>query len=131
MALKPCGTYAAYRRHLRNDEPVDDACAAAAREQKQARSDAGRDASAAVVALAVLDEPTPEIVDELGDALENLRIVVAAMREAPANSIAGLSKRREELAGRVARLQGANKPKESTLDQLAKRRAQRLAEAAN
>jgi hypothetical protein len=26
---KPCGTYAAYRRHQRNGEPVDAACRAA------------------------------------------------------------------------------------------------------
>lgn len=30
-ALKPCGTYAAYARHKRHDEPVDDACEAALR----------------------------------------------------------------------------------------------------
>ena len=28
--LKPCGTWAAYRRHLRRCEPVDDACRKAA-----------------------------------------------------------------------------------------------------
>lgn len=27
--LQPCGTYAAYRRHLRHQEPPDDACRAA------------------------------------------------------------------------------------------------------
>jgi len=27
--LKPCGTYAAYRRHVRNGEEIDDACAQA------------------------------------------------------------------------------------------------------
>ena len=27
--LAPCGTYGAYRRHLKRKEPVDDACAAA------------------------------------------------------------------------------------------------------
>lgn len=31
--LAECGTYGAYRRHLRNKEPIDPACAEAAREQ--------------------------------------------------------------------------------------------------
>lgn len=30
--LTPCGTYAAYRRHVRADEPIDAACIAARRE---------------------------------------------------------------------------------------------------
>lgn len=35
-ALKPCGTVAAYKRHQRKGEPIDDACAAAwAAEQKR------------------------------------------------------------------------------------------------
>ena len=25
-SLAPCGTYAAYRRHLRHGEPIDEAC---------------------------------------------------------------------------------------------------------
>lgn len=29
MALQPCGTYGAYQRHLKANEPVDEACAAA------------------------------------------------------------------------------------------------------
>ena len=26
VKIAPCGTPSAYRRHLRNDEPIDDAC---------------------------------------------------------------------------------------------------------
>jgi hypothetical protein len=37
-SLKPCGTAAAYWRHLRHREPVDDACAAAFRRYCTTRS---------------------------------------------------------------------------------------------
>lgn len=33
--LKPCGTYAAYRRHQRNGEPIDQACYDAYLEQQR------------------------------------------------------------------------------------------------
>ena len=35
--LKPCGTVAAYARHVRRGEPIDDACRDAARVYKQIR----------------------------------------------------------------------------------------------
>jgi hypothetical protein len=133
--LKPCGTFAAYARHLRKKEEPCDACKQAARDQKNVRADATRSESAAVVSLAIAAAPpappAAEEISELDDALENLRIVKAVMDEAPANAIGGLSKRREELVARIARLQTANKPKVSALDQLAQRRADRLAAAAN
>lgn len=125
--LKPCGTYAAYRRHLRNDEPMDELCAQAGRDQKNKRADGARELSAVNVSLAIAAEPPVEFESELDEALENLRIVKAAMHEAPANTIAALSKRREELVSHVARLRAASKPEMSALDQLAQRRAERLA----
>lgn len=129
--LQPCGTYAAYRRHLRSGEPVDAGCAQAARDQKNVRAVAGLVESAEVVALAVAVEPVVDSVDELEECLENLRIVRAAMSEAPANSIAGLSKRREELVARIAKLQLAKVPKVGVLDQLAARRAERRTASAH
>ena len=120
---KPCGTYAAYRRHLRANEAVDEACAAAAREQKNVRKQGP-------AMVSVLESaPVVDSVDELSEALENLRIVKAAMEVAPANAVAPLSKRREELVARIAKLQNADKPEVSALDQLAQRRAERLAAA--
>jgi hypothetical protein len=127
--LKPCGTPAAYRRHLRNGEAVDDLCAQAARDQKNARVDASRSESAALVAVALLAEPIPHD-DELEDARENLRAVKAAMSDAPANAIAALSKRREELMRRIAVLSKANEPEMSVFDQLRQRREERLAKTA-
>lgn len=108
-----------------------DPCSEAAREQKNVRAESARVDSAEIVALAVASEPEVESVDELAEALENLRIVKAAMSEAPANTIASLSKRREELVHRIAQLQKADKPEMSTLDQLAERRAERRAASAN
>lgn len=125
--LAECGTFTAYKRHIRNSEPVDEACAGAARDQKNQRVEVYRQKSAEVISLAIAAEPSAEFESELDEALENLRIVKAAMREAPANTIAALSKRREELVSHVARLRAASKPEMSALDQLAQRRAERLA----
>jgi predicted dinucleotide-binding enzyme len=128
-ALAVCGTISAYQRHKRRGEPVDVECAQAQRDQVNSRAAAKRAASAEVVRLAVSVEPVVDLVSELSEALENLRIVKAAMGDAPANAVAGLSKRREELVSRIARLQSAARPEVSALDQLAARRAERLARA--
>lgn len=53
----PCGTDAAYRRHLRNKEPVDDACRAA--HAAAGRASSGRPALT-VVRLAPADTPGAE-----------------------------------------------------------------------
>jgi len=131
VTLHPCGTYAAYKRHVRTGTPIDDLCAQAGRDEKNNRLAAARVQSAAVVTLAVAVEPVVDSVDELEECLENLRIVRAAMSEAPANSIAGLSKRREELVARIAKLQLAKVPKVGVLDQLAARRAERRSASAH
>ena len=131
VTLHPCGTYAAYKRHVRTGTPIDDLCAQAGRDEKNNRLAAARVQSAAVVTLAVAVEPVVDSVDELEECLENLRIVRAVMSEAPANSIAGLSKRREELVARIAKLQLAKVPKVGVLDQLAARRAERRTASAH
>lgn len=129
--LKPCGTFAAYQRHLRKKEPVCDPCAEAARAQKNTRVDYGRAESASMVALALAAEPAPDVLDELDEARENLRAVKAAMSEAPANAIAALSKRREELVRRIVVLSKSNEPEMSVFDQLRQRREERLSAAAH
>lgn len=129
VVLKPCGTFAAYARHKRNKETPCGPCAQAARDQKNVRVEDGLAESAQVVTLAIASEPAVDHVNELDEALENLRIVKAAMGEAPANAVAALSKRREELVSWVSRLQDADKPKVSAFDQLAQRRLDRTANA--
>ena len=129
-ALAPCGSFTAYKRHLRRGEAVCDLCAQAARDQKNARVDLGRVESASRVALALAAEPAPDVLDELDEARENLRAVKAAMSEAPAASVAALSKRREELVRRIVVLSKASEPELSVFDQLRQRREERLAKTA-
>ena len=136
--LAECGTFTAYKRHKRNGEPVDDACAQAARDQANERN-AGKRASGAEkvrVALAVLPEPEPESepvagVDELAEAYETLNWIKALMAAGTQQGAAALAKQRLEVVALIKRLEGAAKPKESMLDELARKRAERLAKAAN
>lgn len=72
-------------------------------------------------------EPDAESVDELTVAREALVAVRTAMRSAPPGSVAILAAKSVELAAVVRRLEGALKPKESKLDELARRRAERIA----
>ena len=125
--LASCGTPAAYRRHRRRGEPVDDACAAAAREQKNSRVRVKREKVAAVVAIATAAASADEApIDELAEARDTLRMVTAAMR-AGAPGLASLAKQRMELVAQIRKLEGAARPKESRLDELARRRADRFA----
>ena len=127
-ALAPCGTFTAYKRHKRNDEPVDEACAQAARDQKNVRVDAKRDELAEVHRLAIADAPPePERVDELAEARLNLSIVRAAMQAGVPTGLAALSKQYADLVALVKRLEAQSNPEVSALDQLAQRRADRLA----
>lgn len=134
--LAACGTFSAYKRHKRNGEPVDDACAQAARDQANERNAGKRVSGAEKVkaALAVLPEPEPEPeagVDELAEAYETLNWIKALMAAGTQQGAAALAKQRLEVVALIKRLEGAAKPKESMLDELARKRAERLAKAAN
>lgn len=130
--LKPCGTVAAARRHQRAGEPLDEACAQAIRDEKNGRKDAARSESAEAVRAAVAVEPDVGDVDPLAEALDNLRIVRAVLRSegTPANTVAALTKRRDELVDRIERLKAAVVPAEvSLIDELTSRRRDRRSEA--
>ena len=130
--LAECGTFTAYKRHKRNGEPVDEACAQAARDQKNVRAEAKRAVTAEVVHLAITDAPPePEGIDELAEARENLSIVKATMRAGVPTGMAALSKQYADLVALVKRLENQSKPEVSALDQLAQRRKERLAASAN
>ena len=123
--LSPCGTLAAYRRHKRSGEPVCEACAEANRSDKNSRKDQARSESGSAVGLALGVEPDVDDVDALIEAKDNLRIVRAALRsDPPHNTIAALTKRRDELVDRI-RLILAETPEVSAFDQLAQRREAR------
>lgn len=127
-ALKPCGTTAAYRRHLRAGEAPCDACRAANAAAKKSKVAAVQDRAAEVVKLAIVDAPPPaESTDELEKLRWNLRILEATMESGVPNGMAALSKQHAELVARIVKLESAAAPKESKLDELARRRAQRLA----
>ena len=72
-------------------------------------------------------------VDPLEEALDNLRIVRAVLRDegTPANTVAALTKRRDELVDRIGKLREAAKPVEvSVIDELTQRRS-RVSKAAS
>lgn len=130
--LKPCGTVAAARRHQRAGEPLCGPCEQAIRDEKNGRKNAARAESAEAVRDAVASEPELEDVDPLEEALDNLRIVRAVLRDegTPANTVAALTKRRDDLVDRIQRLRAAVAPVEvSRIDELTNRRRERRAEA--
>ena len=130
--LQPCGTVAAARRHQRAGEALCEACAQAIRDEKNGRKDAERAESAGRVRAAVEAAPELEDVDPLAEALDSLRIVRAVLRSdaTPANTVAALTKRRDELVDRIERLRAAAVPVEvSRIDELTSRRRERRAAA--
>lgn len=128
--LAECGTFSAYKRHKRNGDPVDDACAEAAREQKNSRVATKREDAAEVVRLAIVDAPPPsDSTDQLEKARWNLRILEASMEAGVSSGMASLSKQHADLVALIVRLEAQTKPEVSALDQLAQRRAERLAAA--
>lgn len=130
--LAPCGTFSAYKRHKRRGESVDDACAQAARDQANSRNAETRAEAAEVVQLAIVDAPPPEpAIDELEEARLNLTIVKATMMAGVPTGMAALSKQYADLVVLIKRLEDQAKPEVSALDQLAKRRAERLAASQN
>ena len=81
---------------------------------------------------AVAAEPVIEDVDPLEEALDNLRIVRAVLRSegTPANTVAALTKRRDELVDRVGRLRAESAPVEvSIIDELTSKRRERRSAA--
>lgn len=126
--LKPCGTIAAARRHQRHKEPLCEACEQAVRDEKNARVQRRRDESQASVREAVKAAGPVETVDPLEEALDNLRIVRAVLRDegTPANTVAALTRRRDELVDRIQKLREAEAPVEvSRIDELTSRRRER------
>lgn len=123
----PCGTDAAYRRHLRNGEAVDDAC-------RDAHASAGREsrrspASGVVFAAAAL----PDVPAVDGDSPDDMKLIVDTLRDAfktiaqdDPTKLAPIA--REFRAAVEATQAPAAAPKELSLaDQLAEARAARAA----
>lgn len=109
-AKAPCGSYSAYKRHLRDGEPVDELCrqASVERSREQVRARAA-------------DEPVrpPRDVPEVPvgrSRLESLRwnlgLIESAMADVDSARLAPLSKRHSELLADIAAVEGASVVKE-------------------
>ena len=116
-ALKPCGTPAAYRRHLRKGEDACADCKAAVRSSvSEGRTTKKREAGEA--RLKLLEPLVESEPDPLDVARDNLRIVEATLASplTPAGSIASLTRRREELVEKILELSGSSAVEVTTID---------------
>lgn len=129
--LKPCGTSAAYRRHLRNGEEPCQKCLTAVREETRTK----REKERAEVASKVREsEPVLKVDGEL-DPLEELRVQYDVLgkhlMEAPPQSVAAISRERRA----ILEVLTASQPKKAErrggglFDELAQRRKNRGATA--
>lgn len=104
----PCGTFAAYRRHKRKGEPVDDACQQACNDEQAERRAKKRDASRVQV-----DAAAPaEVLDELR---AMYRVLKQHMLEAPPQSIAAIVRQADATLTRIKELEGADEKKSGGL----------------
>lgn len=129
--LKPCGTFAAYQRHVKAKEEPCEPCRAAARDQKNSRMDGKRRASGES-RLSLVPAVVPDVLpDPLETARDSLLLVEAALRssETSASSVASLTRRREELVSLILSLSKPAVEEVSTIDKFAARRAERIAKA--
>lgn len=126
----PCGTDAAYRRHLRNKEPVDPAC-------QKAHAEAGRGkrptTSQDQSARSVANTPNPselasESIDDEQLIIDTLRKAMLSVATTDPEKVAPIA--REFRAALQASKPPSEQPKELSLaDQLAAARAARAARA--
>ena len=154
-SLAPCGTHAAYKRHLRAGEKACDACRVAARDYTRRQREkaayvpaVSREPGPAEVARAAresTDDRTalvsvlvgygraaeveiPLTEDPAASIRWALRRVRAALMVATPRDVAALAKADRDLVADLAELTAARAPaKVSALDQLAERRAARRA----
>lgn len=127
----PCGTYSAYKRHLRDGSDVDDACRQASKERSRAQTQQRKDNAPAAPFSAPkpdaegwedFDRERREAPPEAGDGIAafdrgrdlrwNLELVKVAMQEVAekdAAKLAPLSKRHSELLLEIEALEGAVK----------------------
>jgi hypothetical protein len=97
---------------------------------KNDRKDQERESSGLAVGAALAVEADVDELDALAEAKDNLRILRAALRaDPPHNTIAALTKRRDEAVDRIRKIM-AETPEVSAFDQLASKRAARRGTAA-
>lgn len=113
--LAKCGTRAAYNRHIRRGEPVDEACREANAAYQRGKSGRAQDAerSAPIVALpgGSVEMPVAPAgdVDARAELLANMALVKKAMEaivDADPMKIVALSKRHSELVEQLVKVGG-------------------------
>lgn len=125
----PCGTESAYRRHLRNDEPVDVACrdahAAGRRNSRRSPADTAPDAPASSESDASGSDADG---DDMKLIVDTLRTAFTKVAEKDPTKLAPIAR---EFRSAVEAVSGPRDvPKELTLaEQLAEARAARAARA--
>ena len=109
-AKAPCGTYSAYKRHKRDDEPVDEACRQASIERSREQTASRKAAESPHVPQHGIEAPPPGKSRQ--ESLEwNLRLIEAAMVDVEPAKLAPLSKRHSELLAELAAASGSDEKK--------------------
>lgn len=138
----PCGTYAAYRRHLKHGDSVDAACrkaqqerdrktstSAKARVERAAKKSTPPDEPLAPAPLT--DEGHVSRVEILKEMLQESRELVKALRKSDPHRAYLQMREQREILRELSELQGNGQVKGVTLaDQLAEARARRRAATA-
>lgn len=146
-----CGTISAYRRHLREGTPVDDACreakrahnrarstSAAARIERAAAEEAEKTAAAAAAAapappaeLPTTEEGHVSRLEVLKEMLQTSRDTFAALKGREPSRLYLLLREQREIVREISEIQGNGQVKGVTLaDQLAAAREARAQRAA-
>lgn len=137
--LAPCGTYTAYKRHMRRGEVVDARCRKAQREHDAARSTSGAarvarsaakaDVPAEPVAPAPLtDEGHVSRVEILKEMLQESRELLKTLSAKDPQRAYLQMREQREILRELSELQGNGQAKGVTLaDQLAEARSRRVA----
>jgi hypothetical protein len=132
----PCGTYSAYKRHLRDGSPVDAVCAGA-RDERTREVAAERSAkkfAAPVLTLVpadpAADEKRMQRVEVLREGFDVVRAAIAVVKLSEPARLAPLLKEQREIARELGEIDAAEGAKSESLgEQLARARAARQARA--
>ena len=139
-AKAACGSYTAYKRHLREHEPIDDACREAQKLHDGTRSTSSPNRAKRQdekAALPPVPPPAPTPMTEEGhvsrlevlkELLEEQRKLLPALRQSDPSRAYLLMREQRETVREIAELQGNGQVKGVTLaDQLAEARSRRIA----
>lgn len=135
----PCGTYSAYKRHLRDGSPVDSACEWARDERTREVAAARRAAKTGKPVLSIVeaasagagdDEKRMTRAEVLREGLDVVREAIRVVKDTEPTRLAPLLKEQREIARELGEIEAAEGAKGDTLaEQLRRARAARQAGA--